>query len=59
MKKAKCTTKETTARALNAARELEAKGLAPDQAEAIADAVRQSSGAHVTADQFNDTDLSR
>ena len=38
---------------LSAARELESKGFEPDQAEAIVFTVRQSSGDHITADQFD------
>ena len=38
---------------LSVARELEAKGIEPDQAEAIVKAIRQSSGDHISADQFD------
>ena len=39
---------------LSAARELEAKGVDPGQAEAIVTAIRKSAGEHITAKQFDD-----
>ena len=38
---------------LSVARELEAKGIEPDQAEAIVKAIRRSSGDHISADRFD------
>ena len=38
---------------LSVARELESKGIEPDQAEVIVKAIRRSSGDHISADQFD------
>ena len=38
---------------LSVARELEAKGIEPDQAEAIVKAIRRSAGDHISAGQFD------
>ena len=37
----------------SAARELQARGIGAEQAEAIVKSIRQSSGDHVTSDQFD------